>query len=141
MGGRSSHSKPELSTLLERGTFYFALTDSSRIIGSYWRLGAKHGVTGSWAISRNIGSFPAGLSAYAAVFSEYFANCQAERFHLGLAPLVAENQRHLRYIRLPRRFQPQVAIDHFAGAAGKDGNLETELANAAAHSINRGVVL
>src|ERR1035438_4146822 len=29
-GGRADHSKPELSTLLESGTFYFALTGLER---------------------------------------------------------------------------------------------------------------
>ena len=43
--------------------------------------------------------------------------------------------------QLARGLQAQVAIDDFAVAARQHGNLEAELADAAAHAIDGGVVL
>ena len=43
--------------------------------------------------------------------------------------------------QLARGLQPQMAIDHLAVAAGQHRDLEAELPDAAAHAIDRGVVL
>ena len=43
--------------------------------------------------------------------------------------------------QLARGLQPEVAIDDLAVAAREHRDLEAELANAAAHAIDRGVVL
>ena len=56
-------------------------------------------------------------------------------------PLVAEDHRDFGDAQLARGFQPQVAVNDLAVAAGQHGDLEAELANAAAHAIDRGVVL
>ena len=66
---------------------------------------------------------------------------QPEGLHLRRRPLVAEDHRHFGDAKLARGFQPKVAVDDFAVAAGEHRDLEAELADAAAHAIDGGVVL
>ena len=66
---------------------------------------------------------------------------QAKCLHLRRRPLVAEDHGHFGDAQLARGFQTEVAVHDFAVAAGEHGNLEAELADAAAHAIDRGVVL
>ena len=66
---------------------------------------------------------------------------QPEGLHLRRRPLVAEDHRHFGDAQLARGLQAEVAVDDLAVAAREHRDLESELADAAAHAIHRGVVL
>jgi hypothetical protein len=66
---------------------------------------------------------------------------QPKRLHLRFRPLIAKNHRHFRHGELLRCFQAQMAIHDLAITARKHRNLEAELANRRAHSLDRVVVL
>jgi hypothetical protein len=66
---------------------------------------------------------------------------QPKRFHLRLAPFIAQDNRQVREAELPRRLDSQVAVDDFTRRARQHRNLETEFLNAAAHAVHGVVVL
>ncbi len=71
---------------------------------------------------------------------------QAEGLHLGLASTRRRGSPGLivsppGHAQLARGLQPEVTVHHLAVAARQHRNLEAELADAAAHAIDRGVVL
>jgi hypothetical protein len=66
---------------------------------------------------------------------------QAESLDLRRRPLIAQDDGHLVDAELAGGFQTKVAIHDFAIAAGQNWDLKAELANAAAHPIDGGVVL
>jgi hypothetical protein len=66
---------------------------------------------------------------------------ETERLYLGRGPFVAQNDRYLGDFQFARRFEAQMAVDHFAVAAGQHGTLEAEFPEAAAHAIHGGVIL
>jgi hypothetical protein len=72
---------------------------------------------------------------------------EAESFHLRFGPLVAEDYGDFGRVaagpcpQLARGFKSQMAVHHFAVAAHQHGDLESELPDADAHAIDRGVVL
>ena len=131
-----------------------------REAGIRWKGGAAFASSSSGSASRpsiSFGSKPVRLRSKSAALSsckldrEQFLiprgprdgaiHHQAECLHLGLRPLVAEDHRNFGDAQLACGFQPQVAVHDLAVAACQHGDLEAELANAAAHAIHRGVVL
>jgi len=71
---------------------------------------------------------------------------QPEGLHLGVRPLIAENHWNLAGIaagpglQFARGLQAEVSIHDSPVAAGEHGDLEAELADAAAHAIDGGIV-
>jgi hypothetical protein len=55
--------------------------------------------------------------------------------------LLAKEHRHFGDAELARGLQTQVSVDDFTVAAGKHRDFEAELADAAAHAIDGGIVL
>ena len=72
---------------------------------------------------------------------------QEAGFHLRFGPLVAEDYGDFGRVaagpcsQLARGFKSQMAVHHFAVAAYQHGDLASELPDANAHAIDRGVVL
>src|SRR5262249_45458430 len=56
-------------------------------------------------------------------------------------PVVAQDHRDLGDTELLGRFEPEVAIDHFAAATRQDRDLEPELLDRGRHSIDSMIVL
>ena len=71
---------------------------------------------------------------------------QAERLHLRIGPLVAENHRDCGHVaagpgsQLLRTLQPEVTIHYGSAAAGKHRDLEAKFADAGAHAIHGRIV-